>query len=56
MKIPTIPVYLKDEVYFRLSMEAEKMQVKIGKFVGMLCENYCEYLKKEELRNVKANV
>ena len=44
--MPTIPVYIKDRVYFKLAIEAERLQVGIGKLCSMILENYVDYLEK----------
>ena len=46
--MPTIPVYVKDKVYWVLASEASKFDVGIGKFCSMILENYAEFVKKKE--------
>jgi len=54
--MPTIPIYLKDRVYFRLAMEADKMQVGIGKLCSMILENYVNYLEKTQIKKEDKNL
>jgi hypothetical protein len=48
--MPTIPVYLKDRVYWKLTLEAEKSGMTLGKFISTLCENYVKFLEEKEVR------
>lgn len=54
--MPTINVYLKDRIYWKVSMEADKMGMTPGKFIGMLVENYFDYIEKKEVENGKEEV
>ncbi|MBW2672765.1 MAG: hypothetical protein JRD89_14445 [Deltaproteobacteria bacterium] len=54
--MPTIPVYLRDRTYWKVCVEAEKLQVGAGKFVSMLVENYIAFLEKKEAENGKKAV
>jgi len=45
--MPVISVYLNETTYWRLSREASKYEMSIGKFVTNIANNYARYLEKE---------
>jgi len=47
--MPTISVYLKNKTYWKLSSEASKYDMTIGKLVGEICDNYAKFLDKKEV-------
>jgi len=54
--MPTIPVYLKDETYWKVAIEADKLQMRPGKFVSMIVENYIQFLAKKEVEDGEKTV
>ena len=56
ISIPTVPVYLKEKTYWKLVMEAEKLQVKVGKFVSMIADEYVKYLESRGDANAEKKV
>ena len=54
--MPPVTAYLRNEVYFRLLREADKLGLSIGKLVGMICEEYCKYLEHKEVKNARKEI
>lgn len=54
--MPPVTAYLRNEVYFRLLKEADKLGLSIGKLVGMICEEYYKYLEYKEVENVRKKI
>lgn len=54
--MPPVTTYLKNDVYFRLLREADKLGLSIGKLVGMICEEYCRYLEHKEVENARKEI
>ena len=54
--MPPVTAYLRNEVYFRLLREADKLGLSIGKLVGMICEEYCKYLEHKEVENARKEI
>jgi len=54
--MPPVTAYLKNDVYFRLLKEADKLGLSIGKLVGMICEEYYKYLEYKEVENVRKKI
>lgn len=54
--MPPVTAYLRNEVYFRLLREADKLGLSIGKLVGMICEEYCKYLEQKEVENARKEI
>ena len=48
--MPTIPVYLKERVYWAICAEADKLGVGAGKFLSMLAEDYINYIYEQRNR------
>ena len=46
--MPIITVYLDDRTYWKVTMEAEKMGWKPGKFVSEIVKSYIRYLEEKE--------
>jgi len=44
--MPTIPVYLNETTYWRLSREASRYEMSLGKFMSRIADNYAQYLEK----------
>ena len=54
--MPTIPVYLKDRVYWKVTLEAEKLGMKPGKFVSEVIENYVKFLEEKEVEDARKEI
>ena len=54
--MPTIPVYLKDKTYWKLVMEAERLQVGVGKLLSMVADEYVKYLEDRGDTNAEKKV
>jgi len=54
--MPTIPVYINDKTYWILANEASKLDVGIGKFCGMILQNYAEFVERRRMENEEKKV
>ena len=50
--MPTIPLYLKERIYWRIAYEAEKNGMTTGKFIATILEDYVNYLDTQERRTI----
>ncbi|MHC1630761.1 MAG: hypothetical protein ACXQT4_00425 [Methanotrichaceae archaeon] len=46
--MPALTVYLKNKTYWKLNSEASKYDMTLGKLISQICDNYVEFLEKQE--------
>jgi len=47
--MPTVQVYLNQDYYLKLLMEADRNQMRIGQFSAVILKNYLEYVEKGQV-------